>query len=74
LGAGEAQSLELTLADRTRIFNLGYFTWVEQRGVGVDEFTVRARPKFWQGLVRTLEEWDYAIARLNEETAMARQD
>ena len=37
--------LELTPADRRRIFNLGYFTWVEQQGVPFDEFVERARAR-----------------------------
>ena len=28
---------ELSVVDRARIFNLGYFTWVEQQGVSLDE-------------------------------------
>ena len=30
--------LELTHLDRKRIFNLGYYTWVEQQGVAIDDF------------------------------------
>ena len=33
--------IELDLLDRKRIFNLGYFTWVEQQGVSLEEFSVR---------------------------------
>jgi hypothetical protein len=32
LGTGTDDLLETTLADRDRIFNLGYYTWVEQQG------------------------------------------
>ena len=35
LGAGTDHLLETTRADRERIFNLGYYTWVEQQGVPV---------------------------------------
>ena len=31
-------------ADRERIFNLGYFTWVEQQGVSIEEFEARRDP------------------------------
>jgi cysteine synthase A len=34
---------ELTPIDRDRIFNLGYFTWVEQQGVPLAEFEARRR-------------------------------
>ena len=37
--------LELTHGERTRIFNLGYYTWVEQQGVSLDDFErAAARP------------------------------
>jgi hypothetical protein len=46
-GAPEEQRLlDLTPADRRRIFNLGYFTWVEQQGVGFDPFVARREPDF----------------------------
>ena len=47
LGAGTDDLLELTRVDRDRIFNLGYYTWVEQQGVPLDEFEARRRPEFW---------------------------
>src|SRR6185437_14987640 len=43
--------LELRHSDRKRIFNLGYYTWVEQQGVAIDDFDRRRDQKFWQGLV-----------------------
>ena len=36
--------LELTHVDRKRIFNLGYYTWVEQQGVTVEDFDRRKEP------------------------------
>ena len=33
LGGGTDHLLETTKQDRERIFNLGYFTWVEQQGL-----------------------------------------
>ena len=33
--------LECSTDDRNRIFNLGYFTWVEQQGVSLDDFEAR---------------------------------
>ena len=35
LGASTDHLLELSAVDRSRIFNLGYYTWVEQQGVSV---------------------------------------
>lgn len=57
--------LELRLEDRERIFNLGYFTWVEQQGVSLPEFTARARPAFWDGLLELVPAWDAMIAEFN---------
>jgi hypothetical protein len=64
---GPAVAVELTGADRMRIFNLGYFTWVEQRGIPVGDFMVRAQPGFWKGMSAAIQAWDVAIKRLNDE-------
>ena len=37
--------LPLTEVERRRIFNLGYFTWVEQRGIELADFRGPARPE-----------------------------
>ena len=42
LGAATDHLLELGHVDRKRVFNLGYFTWVEQQGVSLEDFR-RAR-------------------------------
>ena len=41
-----------------RIFNLGYFTWVEQRGVELADFEARRDQGFWRGLHAWLPAWD----------------
>ncbi|TNF71985.1 MAG: pyridoxal-phosphate dependent enzyme, partial [Acidobacteria bacterium] len=41
---------ELTHTDRRRIFNLGYYTWVEQQGVSLEDFEVRRQQSFWRRL------------------------
>ena len=38
LGEEDDHLIETTLEDRQRIFNLGYFTWVEQQGVSIADF------------------------------------
>ena len=43
--------LELTHLDRKRIFNLGYYTWVEQQGVAIEDFDRRRDQRFWGELV-----------------------
>ena len=39
--------LELNQKDKERIFNLGYYTWVEQQGVDLNDFEKRRNQKFW---------------------------
>ena len=46
--------LELTHFDRKRIFNLGYFTWVEQQDVSIEDFERRREERFWRDLVETI--------------------
>ncbi|MDR1709903.1 MAG: pyridoxal-phosphate dependent enzyme [Candidatus Accumulibacter sp.] len=60
--------LELTQAERRRVFNLGYFTWVEQQGVSVEEFKARERQSFWDGLLDLVPAWDAMIAEFNART------
>ena len=56
LGESTDNLRELTYEDRTRIFNLGYFTWVEQRGVPVLDFVARKDPSFWTGIREAIPE------------------
>ncbi len=67
-GATTDHLLELTREDRERIFNLGYFTWVEQQGISIDEFRVRKQPEFWTGMREIVEDWDRLIEQFNERT------
>lgn len=62
--------LPLTEVDRRRIFNLGYYTWVEQRGVALDDFEARRDQSFWRGLHAWLPVWDNQIAAFNKATGM----
>ena len=62
--------LELSHIDRKRIFNLGYFTWVEQQGVSLEEFTMRARQAFWDGLLDLVQAWDGMIAEFNAKSGV----
>jgi cysteine synthase len=70
LGAGTDHLLEMTRADRERIFNLGYFTWVEQQGVSMEEFTVRRDQGFWKSLRDLLPAWDQKIQEFNARTGV----
>jgi cysteine synthase len=71
LGAGPEDLLETTLADRNRIFNLGYYTWVEQQGVSLADFEARRDQRFWTGLRDLLPAWDAMITEFNERTGLA---
>ena len=70
LGAASDHVRELTHEERLRIFNLGYFTWVEQQGVPIEEFVARRRPEFWAGVRAHAAEWDEAIDEFNERTGV----
>ncbi len=65
LGAGTDDLLELSRVDRERIFNLGYFTWVEQQGIPVEEFEARRRPATWSEIRAALPAWDRLIEEFN---------
>jgi cysteine synthase len=71
LGTGPGDLLETTLADRNRIFNLGYYTWVEQQGVSLADFEARRDQRFWAGLRDLLPAWDTMITEFNERTGLA---
>jgi hypothetical protein len=69
LGAATDRMLELGQTDRHRIFNLGYFTWVEQQGVSVAEFSSRRGQGFWRGLRELVPVWDRLIEEFNARVA-----
>ena len=68
LSTGVDHLLETSLEDRNRIFNLGYFTWVEQQGVSVEEFDARRDQAFWRSLRELIPIWDDLIDQFNYET------
>ena len=69
--AARTELLELRHEDRTRIFNLGYFTWVEQQGVPLADFEARRRPAFWRHLWGELAAWDDRIVEFNRQVGLA---
>ena len=62
--------MELTTVDRRRIFNLGYYTWVEQQGVTIEDFDRRKSQSFWRGLRDVVPVWDEMIARFNTDAGI----
>jgi cysteine synthase len=68
LAAGTDHLLETSLRDRQRIFDLGYYTWVEQQGVGLADFTARRSQAYWADLRDRLASWDGLIEEFNART------
>jgi len=64
--------LELTHVDRNRIFNLGYYTWVEQQNLSVEDFERRRHPSFWRELRAGIPAWDRLIRQFNADAGTAR--
>ena len=64
-GVATDHLLDLTETERNRIFNLGYFTWVEQQGVELDAFDRRRDQAFWRGLRDLIPLWDALIDDFN---------
>ena len=56
---------EMNLRDRNRVFNLGYYTWVEQQGVSLEDFDARREPEFWNNLMDAVPAWDKMIDDFN---------
>ena len=46
-GASTDNMIELGQKDKERIFNLGYYTWVEQQGIKLEDFEKRRDQNFW---------------------------
>ena len=74
LGAVEIQHLrKLSWQDRHAIFNLGYYTWVEQQGVSVKEFNARRSQDFWTKLHDLVPAWDKMIDEFNAKTGALKE-
>jgi cysteine synthase len=61
---------ELGHRGRERIFNLGYYTWVEQQGVSPEDFEARRDPGFWAQLREVVPAWDDLIDDVNARTGV----
>jgi cysteine synthase len=64
-----ADMLECSHEDRRRMFNLGYYTWVEQQGVSLEEFSARASQDFWVETRQIVHQWDAMIEQFNARVA-----
>ena len=57
--------LELSQNDKERIFNLGYYTWVEQQGVSLSNFEKRKDQQFWLDHYNHMISLDDRIEKFN---------
>ena len=58
-------TLELSQIDKERIFNLGYYTWVEQQGTSIEEFESRRSQSFWDKHYKDMISLDPKIKEFN---------
>ena len=58
-------TLELSQIDKERIFNLGYYTWVEQQGTSLEEFEDRRNQSFWDKHYKDMISLDEKIKEFN---------
>lgn len=65
LGAATDHMIELNQRERERIFNLGYYTWVEQQGITLADFDARRDQSYWDGLMDLVAVWDEMIDAFN---------
>jgi cysteine synthase len=70
-GADTEHVLEANQRERERIFNLGYFTWVEQQGIALADFDRRRSQQFWRDLHELVPQWDELITAFNRDSGMA---
>ncbi len=70
LGLADNDLIEMTHLDRRRVFNLGYYTWVEQQGLSTADFDRRKDQSFWQGIAGERAAWDKLIEEFNARTGV----
>ena len=57
--------MELNQKDKERIFNLGYYTWVEQQGIDLKDFEARRKQNFWDEHLKRMLNLDKKIDQFN---------
>jgi cysteine synthase len=70
IGASTEHVLDMTGRERARIFNLGYYTWVEQQGIALEDFERRRTQGFWTDLHALVPVWDEMITAFNRDSGM----
>jgi cysteine synthase A len=61
--------IDMSEAERRRVFNLGYYTWVEQQATPFDLFEERRDQAFWRNLRPYVGVWDDMITEFNGRVA-----
>ena len=70
-GVSTDNMIELTYAERRRVHNLKYFTWVEQQGRSHEEIMSQWHDKnYWKGFQGQAEEIDELIQEFNHEVGL----
>ena len=64
-GVATDHTLELNKNDKERIFNLGYYTWVEQQGIDINDFEKRRNQNFWNDHFKYILSLDNQIKEFN---------
>jgi hypothetical protein len=71
LGLSTDNLIELTHADRRRVHNLKYFTWVEQQGKTYEEIQAQWHDgDYWAGVQGQVPEIDALIEAFNAEVGL----
>ena len=58
-------TLELNQREKERIFNLGYYTWVEQQGIDIEHFEKRKNQYFWNDHFKYMLSLDNRVKEFN---------
>ncbi len=65
--------IECSNVDRNRVFNLGYYTWVEQQGTKLVDFEARRNQEWWRNIRALVAQWDERIIEFNQQTQQTGQ-
>jgi len=64
-GISTDHTLELNQKEKERIFNLGYYTWVEQQGIDLEDFEKRRDQNFWNDHFQKMLSLDNRVKEFN---------
>jgi hypothetical protein len=72
-GQSTDNMIELSYADRRRVHNLKYFTWVEQQGKTYEEILAQWYDRdYWTGFQGQVEQIDELIKEFNHDVGLSR--